>query len=239
MIDSECLYVDTRYSTFLQPCIEPIESIFETSSSLPFPLKQILFEAEAEKIDISIRCFFFLHDLMADNPAIDPLDHRNYMRLALSLAEKSTPRASNFRVGAVLVDEDVNQILATGYTLELPGNTHAEQCSLEKYHQRTMASNEDIQKGSAQQAVLYTTMEPCNYRASGNVPCSERILNAKTNIKLDIKTVYVGVTEPDTFVKENKGETKLKEAGITIVHIPGLESQILEVATTGHKSSNI
>jgi len=49
------------------------------------------------------------------------------MRFALELAEKSPPKPTNYRVGAVVVDA-FNNILATGYTLELPGNTHAEQC---------------------------------------------------------------------------------------------------------------
>lgn len=61
-------------------------------------------------------------------PSIAANDHHSYMRFALSLAEKSVLKSTNFRVGAVLVDESANQILSTGYTLEIPGNTHAEQC---------------------------------------------------------------------------------------------------------------
>jgi pyrimidine deaminase RibD-like protein len=52
------------------------------------------------------------------------------MRLALSEAHESPPKPSNFRIGAVLVDEGSNKVLAMGYTLELPGNTYTEQCCL-------------------------------------------------------------------------------------------------------------
>lgn len=96
----------------------------------------------------------------------DPTD-THYMTLALSLAQQSPPRPTNYRVGAVLVRGPCSsrhcccsspapastsasapapadaspplaatatatatqdpRILATGYTLSLPGNTHAEQ----------------------------------------------------------------------------------------------------------------
>src|SRR4051812_11593611 len=66
-------------------------------------------------------------------PSIHPSDHATYMRLALDQAHESPPKPSNFRVGALLVDADTGAILSRGYTLELPGNTHAEQCCLIKY----------------------------------------------------------------------------------------------------------
>lgn len=56
---------------------------------------------------------------------IQPNDHRAYMEYALSLARKSPPRPTNYRVGAVVVDPATNEVLAGGYTLELEGNTHA------------------------------------------------------------------------------------------------------------------
>lgn len=50
----------------------------------------------------------------SEMPSIAALNHETYMRLALSIAEKSIPRSTNFRVGAVLVDEGTNEILSTG-----------------------------------------------------------------------------------------------------------------------------
>ena len=168
--------------------------------------------------------------------SIAPADHVAYMRYALSLAKKAPPRPTNFCVGAVLVDEATNTILSTGYTMELPGNTHAEQCCLAKA-KAAEKKKPELQKMTAtatatQKIVLYTTMEPCNHRASGNVPCTETIL-----INGGIKTVYVGVKEPEKFVGENVGRAKLEKAGIEYVHVSGLEAEILEVATAGHEDS--
>ena len=159
-------------------------------------------------------------------PSFAPSDHLAYMRHALSLAKKAPPRPTNFRVGAILLDEATNTILSTGYTLELPGNTHAEQCCLAK------TSNTTREKSEAK-LVLYTTMEPCNQRASGNTPCTETILGYGGAIKV----VYVGVREPEKFVGENVGRAKLEEAGVAYVHVPGLEVEILEVATAGHEKT--
>jgi pyrimidine deaminase RibD-like protein len=78
--------------------------------------------------------------------------------------------------------------------------------------------------------VLYTTVEPCGKRLSGNLPCVERILR----LRKVIKTVYVGVKEPEKFVGENVGRSKLEQAGIEVVLIEGMEEEILKVATAGH-----
>ena len=159
----------------------------------------------------------------AKPPPIAPTDHLSYMRHALSLARKAPPRPTNYRVGAILVNEHTNTILSTGYTMEHPGNTHAEQCCLAKSERSGAAT---------QKLVLYTTMEPCNRRASGNTPCTETILGYG-----GIKVVYVGVREPEKFVGENVGRVKLEGAGVEYVHVPGLEAEILEVATAGHEKS--
>src|SRR5689334_18015176 len=55
---------------------------------------------------------------------IKPSNPTEWMRYALSLAKQSPPKPSNYRVGAVLLEEASQEVLATGYTLELPGNTH-------------------------------------------------------------------------------------------------------------------
>ncbi|MCJ1225879.1 hypothetical protein MMC12_002528 [Toensbergia leucococca] len=171
---------------------------------------------------------------MADTPSISPQDHESYMRFASSLAEKSTPKPTNFRVGAVLVDEATGKILSTGYTLELPGNTHAEQCCLSKYGSEKGVTEDNVGRVMPEHTVLYTTMEPCNKRLSGNAPCVERILQTTTNGKCGIKVVYIGVKEPETFVTKNSGAAKLEEAGIKCVHVPGYEEDILKIAKAGH-----
>ena len=158
--------------------------------------------------------------------------HTRYMGMALSCAQQSPPKPTNFRVGAVLVDAESDTVLATGYTLELQGNTHAEQCCLMKLAaQHGKDSSNDLLPS---QTVLYTTMEPCSLRLSGNLPCVDRILQTRQGRYGGIKTVYVGVFEPSKFVDDNTGRKRLEDAGIEFIHITGLEQAILQTATEGH-----
>lgn len=143
--------------------------------------------------------------------------HLKYMEMAMDEARKCEGTQVAFSVGAVLVKDD--QVLSTGFSRELPGNTHAEQCALEKYFAKHNVT--DVPQGS----VIYTTMEPCSERLSGNLPCTDRILNSS------IRTVFVGVVEPKTFIANNVGRQKLEDAGIEYIHIPGYEKQCLEIAT--------
>lgn len=162
--------------------------------------------------------------------------HSNYMRLALDEARKSSPKPTNYCVGAVLVDADRDEILSTGYTLELPGNTHAEQCCLEKLADAKGLAEEDLGVVLPDNTVIYTTMEPCIERLSGNLPCADRILRIRSGSK-GIQIVYSGVQEPDTFVQKNAGRLKLEAAGIQCVLVPGFEDEILAIATAGHKKT--
>ncbi|GAP87112.1 putative DRAP deaminase [Rosellinia necatrix] len=157
-------------------------------------------------------------------------DHEGYMRLALSLATKSPPKPTNYRVGAVMVDTAANEVLATGYTLELPGNTHAEQCCIEKLSAKYTVASSHLGEALPDAVALYTTVEPCSQRLSGSTPCVDRILAVGGHIK----TVYVGVQEPETFVSGNSSRRKLEDAGIEVRLVSGLERDILEVATAGH-----
>lgn len=147
--------------------------------------------------------------------ALEP--NRKYMELALEEAKKCEGTETAFSVGALLVKD--GEVLATGYSRELPGNTHAEQCALEKYF--AAHNTNDVPPGT----VIYTTMEPCSERLSGNLPCTDRILGTS------IKTVFVGVLEPTTFIANNVGKDKLTSAGIEYIHIPGYEEECLKAAT--------
>lgn len=161
--------------------------------------------------------------------------HLSYLRLALSFATKSPPKPTNYCVGAVLVDTVRNEILSTGYTLELEGNTHAEQCCLTKLANKQGLQEEEVGKVIPEGAVLYTTMEPCWVRLSGNLPCVQRILRTKLGEHAGIRTVVCGVREPEKFVNENHGRKLLNDAGIAVLYVSGLESDILAVATAGHE----
>ncbi|KPM35532.1 hypothetical protein AK830_g11045 [Neonectria ditissima] len=161
-----------------------------------------------------------------------PGDHRAAMQRALSLANKSPPKPTNFRVGALIVRLSDNTILAEGYTLELPGNTHAEECCLLKLAEEQGTSEEGLADVMNGPHALYTTVEPCFKRLSGKLPCVERVLRQSSWIT----SVYLGVQEPEIFVGQNTGIQMLKTAGIAVHHVDGLEEEILKVATAGHNS---
>lgn len=148
----------------------------------------------------------------------------------MSLARNSPPKPTNFRVGAVLIRVSDGHTSAAGYTLELPGNTHAEECCLLKLADGKSTSEEELAGAITEPHALYTTVEPCFKRLSGKLPCVERVIRQKSWIK----TVYVGVQEPETFVGQNPGRKMLEDAGIEVVLVEGLEDDILSVATAGH-----
>lgn len=172
------------------------------------------------------------HTPMRPLPGASYPSHLDYMRQALELAKQSTPKPTNYRVGALLLDASTNTVLATGYTLECEGNTHAEQSCFTKLAREHGLGEGEVGSVLPEDTVLYTTVEPCSQRSVGNVTCVERILRLGTAIK----RVYVGVLEPETFVKENTGRRKLEDAGIQVILVEGegLKKEILDVATAGH-----
>jgi pyrimidine deaminase RibD-like protein len=174
--------------------------------------------------------------MVENGPSIPANDHLAYMRYALTLAQLSPPKPTNYRVGAVLVDASTNTILSTGYTLECEGNTHAEQSSFIKLAQKHSIAEEELSSVLPEDTVLYTSVEPCFKRLSGNLPCVQRILALRKKGK-GISKIYIGAIEPEKFVGENIGRKQLQDAGIDVVHLEGLEREILEVATAGHDRS--
>ncbi|KAJ2555248.1 DRAP deaminase [Coemansia sp. RSA 1933] len=126
-----------------------------------------------------------------------------FMRQAIEEGRKCTSVDTAFNVGAVITTRD-GQVVATGYSRKYPGNTHAEQCALMDLDNQ------------ARDLVMYTTMEPCSARLSGNKPCSQSIIDS------GITAVFVGVMEPATFINCT-GTQDLRNKGITVVHIKELE----------------
>jgi pyrimidine deaminase RibD-like protein len=124
--------------------------------------------------------------------------------------------------------------------MELPGNTHAEQNCLRKLRGDDDAADEDGEgDGGAAQlppgTVLYSTVEPCAMRLSGNRACVARVLATRGGAGGGgIATVVYGLREPGTFVGESAGRRELEAAGVEVVVVPGLEEEILAVATAGH-----
>ncbi|KAK2690382.1 hypothetical protein QWA68_011262 [Fusarium oxysporum] len=171
-------------------------------------------------------------------PKFEVGDHVAPMEFALTQAKKSPPAANKFCVGAVLVDAAKGRVISTGYSLEYPrdyngdpGTTHAEQCCFIK-----IADEHNLPEGRIHEVLptntsLYTTMEPCNERLSGNMTCVTRILRLKSAIK----TVYVGIREPGTFIANNDGQQRLEANGVKVVYpVEHWRDRIIEISMAGH-----
>lgn len=214
----------------------PLASLVQSTGDIPEGEIEILrqdqsLSAEDRPSSFLISKSPFPQDYDAHCTMVDSCNSElKYMQYALSLARKSPPKPTNYRVGALLVDALTNTILETGYTLECEGNTHAEQSCFIKLASQHKVSEDNLVTVLPKHVVLYTTVEPCFKRLSGNLPCVERILQYKSAIK----TVYVGVKEPEKFVGENTGRKQLEDAGIEVVLVEGMEEEILRVATAGH-----
>lgn len=175
------------------------------------------------------------------HPTIAAGDHEGYMKYALEQARRSPPAPTKFCVGAVLVDADKNEILSTGWSLEMPddnpddpGKTHAEQCCFIKMSQKYNLPEKRLGEVLPKNTVLYTTMEPCNKRLSGNKPCVDRILGLSGSIK----AVYIGIKEPENFIDQSVlvvGRKRLQDAGVEVIFVDGMEDRILEVALAQHE----
>ncbi|KAL7753496.1 hypothetical protein RI367_001271 [Sorochytrium milnesiophthora] len=139
------------------------------------------------------------------------------LRAAIDLAHKSTPSPAAYCVGALVVNAS-GQILATGYSRELPGNTHAEEVCLLKLgaiQPGDAGGSSDVDLSGC---TLYTTMEPCSTRTSGRPSCTQNIIISNTGLR----RIVVGIMEPPDFVNCTGVET-LQQAGYKLVHVTGLE----------------
>ncbi|TFY77358.1 hypothetical protein EWM64_g6652 [Hericium alpestre] len=136
-------------------------------------------------------------------------ENLKYMRAALDEAAKCEPIPTAFCVGCVLVtcfpsDADSPVVLSTGYSRELPGNTHAEANALQKARQLSREELEARFPPTAYPAYtldellrhtdVYTTLEPCSVRTSGLAPCADALIAA------GVRRCFIGVGEPDDFV---------------------------------------
>ena len=165
--------------------------------------------------------------------------HLKFLSMALAEARKCTPSPTAFCVGAVITvsypsgAEPV--LLASGYSRELEGNTHAEANALAKFRALSREQLEKLLPTLSPEATaddilshadIYSTMEPCSIRTSGLAPCANAIVDAK------LKRCFIGVGEPDDFVK-CEGAERLREGGVEVLWLKGLERECLEVARTG------
>ncbi|KAH7107352.1 diaminohydroxyphosphoribosylamino-pyrimidine deaminase [Auriculariales sp. MPI-PUGE-AT-0066] len=170
----------------------------------------------------------------------------DYMQLALQEAARCEPVETAFCVGCVIVVDSpsgAQVVLATGYSRELPGNTHAEANALAKaleLDEREDALRQILHDAAAEvplavpkveellkSATVYTTLEPCSVRTSGLAPCADALVHAK------VRRVVIGVGEPKDFVV-CEGAERLKNAEIEVEWLKGLEENCLVAARRSH-----
>ena len=130
-------------------------------------------------------------------------DARKYMELAIVEMNKSKnePRPDGKvppKVGAIIVFPDGRVVAA--HRGELREGDHAEFSLIER-----KLVNENLDD-----CILFTTLEPCVQRNSPKVPCCRRTTNAR------IKTIYVGIGDPDPTV-DGKGIKHLEDNGSKVI----------------------
>ena len=134
-----------------------------------------------------------------------PADHE-WMRLAIKLAHQCTPSLDAFSVGAVIVDQNGEEI-SRGYSRDTDSHVHAEESALAK-----LPCGDPRLKAST----IYSTLEPCSQRKSRPRTCTQLILEA------GIRRVVIAWREPGVFVADGNGYELLAGAGVELVEIPDL-----------------
>ena len=150
-------------------------------------------------------------------PAATEAD-REWLREAIELSRRCPPSASAFSVGAVIVAAD-GGTLATGFSRQRDPHDHAEEGAL-----ATLDPGDPRLPG----ATLYSSLEPCRFRASRPRPCAELIIAA------GVRRVVIAWLEPPVFA-QGGGAELLRASAITVVEVPDLaaEARAVNAAVLG------
>jgi diaminohydroxyphosphoribosylaminopyrimidine deaminase/5-amino-6-(5-phosphoribosylamino)uracil reductase len=133
---------------------------------------------------------------------------RGWLSRAIELSRRCPPSATAFAVGAAVVAAD-GSVLATGYSREGGPHDHAEEAALQKL---------DPADPRLAAATLYSSLEPCRFRASRPRPCAELIIGA------GLRRVVIAWLEPPVFAVGG-GAALLAGAGVTVVEITDLAAE--------------
>lgn len=133
---------------------------------------------------------------------------RCWLGEAVELSRRCPPSTTAFAVGAVVVTAD-GSVLATSYSREGSPHDHAEEAALAKL------GPVGSRLGTA---TLYSSLEPCRFRASRPRPCAELIIEA------GLRRVVIAWLEPPVLAPGG-GAALLREAGLIVVEIPSLAAQ--------------
>ena len=143
---------------------------------------------------------------------------REWLRQAIGLSRRCPPSPSAFCVGAVIVAAD-GSIVATGFSREHDPHDHAEEGALATF---------DPADPRLAGATLYSSLEPCRFRASRPRPCAELIIAA------GLRRVVIAWLEPPVFARGG-GAQLLGSSGVTVVEVPELaaEARAVNAAVLG------
>lgn len=143
---------------------------------------------------------------------------RHWLGQAIELSRQCAPSASAYCVGAVLVGSD-GAMLATGFSRQRDPRDHAEEAAL------ALVNPADPRLASA---TMYSSLEPCRFRASRPVPCADLIIGAR------VRRVVVAWLEPPVLAPGGGAEL-LRDRGVTVLEIPELaaEARAVNAAVLG------
>ena len=133
---------------------------------------------------------------------------REWLRQAIDLSRCCPPSPSAFCVGAVIVAAD-GTIVATGFSRQRDPHDHAEEGAL-----ATVAPGDPRLAG----ATLYSSLEPCRFRASRPRSCAELIIAA------GVRRVVIAWLEPPVFA-QGGGAALLRSSGATVLEVAELAAQ--------------
>ena len=133
---------------------------------------------------------------------------RGWLARAIDLSRCSPPSQTAYAVGAIIVAAD-GAVLAIGHSRETSPLDHAEEVALAKLGPAAPGLGG---------ATLYSSLEPCRFRASRPRPCAELVIEA------GLRRVVIAWLEPPVLAAGG-GAAVLREAGVTVVEIPGLAAE--------------
>ena len=133
---------------------------------------------------------------------------RGWLARAVDLSRCCPPSRTAYAVGAIIVAAD-GAVLATGYSRETSPHDHAEEAALAKLGRAHHGLGG---------ATLYSSLEPCRFRTSRPHPCAELIIEA------GLRRVVIAWLEPPVLAAGG-GAALLREAGVTVVEIPGMAAE--------------
>jgi pyrimidine deaminase RibD-like protein len=133
----------------------------------------------------------------------DDAQLRGWMRMAVDLGKKSISEGDPTKpyVGAVVVKD--GDVVGSGYRgMAKPGH-HAEFGVLQSISDPKLLED----------AVVFSTLEPCSQRGHPKIPCAHRLVAAK------VSEVYIGILDTNPVIYR-EGWKILNDAGISVRDFP-------------------